>query len=295
LTGTPAANGYELATANALWGQRGAGFKAAFLARLDSTYGAPLREVDFRQSEEARALINDWVEEATRGKIRDLVSQDQVSDAFLMIVNAVYFRGFWEEPFPKTATADGRFILHDGTPVTAPFMATTRRFPYADMDSVQILDLPYRGGDLAMTLVLPDDPGGLPGIEHSLSSARLKVWLSGLEETQVQAFVPRFAITSRFALRAALSALGMEQAFTTGADFSGISDRGLWISDVIHQARIEVDEEGTVAAAATAQPMTWGGIKTQSPPVFRADHPFLFFIRHRASGVILFMGRVENP
>jgi serpin B len=161
---------------------------------------------------------------------------------------------------------------------------------------LQILSLPYEGGDLSMVVVLPKAKDGLAELERGLSTANLEAWTSSLSRREVDVYLPKFTMTSEFQLNEVLHKMGMIDAFTEAADFSGMNGRkDLFISAVLHKAFVDVNEEGTEAAAATAVVMEFMSVGPQPTPVFRADHPFLFMIRHNKTGAVLFMGRVVNP
>ena len=295
-----AAGAYELRAANALWAQKDFAFLDSYLDLLRKTYGAPLRLVDFmRETEQARRAINAWVEETTNDKIQDLFTPGVLDEITrLVLVNAIYFRGFWEAKFDAEATRDAPFTLPGGETADVPMMHREDAFAYAETAAAQILELPYRGGDLSMVVVLPRAKDGLPTLETSLSAAGLRAWTESLARARVSVHLPRFSITSQFSLADALEAMGMADAFSVrDADFSAMTgDRDLFISAVVHKAFVAVDEEGTEAAAATGVVMGLRSVAVPRPPrVFRADHPFLFLIRHRPTGAILFLGRVNDP
>lgn len=288
----------RLSVANALWGQKGAGFLPGFLNLLRTHYGAGLREVDFvSAAEAARKAINAWVEGETQGRIQDLIPPG-VLDALtrLVLVNAIYFKGTWASPFSREATREGPFTLPDGHKVTVPMMNRTGRYRYAESETLQVLELPYAGDDLSMVILLPRRADGLSDLEQELTPENLRGWLRRLRPRRVQVFLPRFTLTSGFRLDEALRTLGMTEAFTSGrADFSGMNGlRDLYISAVLHKAFVEVNEEGTEAAAATAVVVARTAVPSR-PVVFRADHPFIFLIRERRSGSILFLGRLLDP
>jgi len=285
----------ELAIANALWGQKGHGFLPAYLGLLSKNYGAGLQEVHFAgNAEGARREINAWVERGTREKIKDLIPPGLLTgETRLVLVNAVYFKGRWARPFRKEATADADFLPAAGKKVPVPMMNQEGDFRYAEADDCQVLEMPYKGAGLAMILLLPRRTDGLADLEKGLSAETLGRHLANLRTQKVRVTVPKFKTTSAFRMRSVLSALGMPLAFEAGqADFSG-ADGGkkpLWIAEVVHKAYVDVYEEGTEAAAATAAiGMADGGA------LFRADHPFLFLIREKKSGCILFMGRLVDP
>lgn len=285
---------------NRLYGQRGTPFAPAYLAQLERHFGAALEQVDYRHDPEgARRLINGWVEEQTARKIRDLLAPGSVNaDTRLTLVNAVYFLGAWARPFPKEATADAPFHREQGGDVTVPFMRMTGRFGYLEQDGVQVVSLPYRGTTMEMVVILPVAGTPLSTIEAQLDADRLATWLSSPMPTKVAITLPRLHLETSFDLAKALAALGMPTAFTHRADFSGMTTDGtpLLISRVVHKAHLDVDEEGTEAAAATAVVMeATSAMRPEQPKDFRADRPFILAIRHKASGAILFLGRVADP
>ena len=293
---------YELSAANALWGQKGYDFLPYYLALLDRSFGAGLKEVDFaRDTEGARKTINAWVEKETRDRIKDLIPPGLLQPLTrLVLVNAIYFKGTWAIPFKKDATADGDFFVAAGQKVQAPLMNQTGHFGYYDGGQWKALEMPYKGNELAMVILLPAQVDGLPQMEKDLAAGKVLGDLAAnLKTRQVRVTVPRFKTTASILLRKTLAAMGMPLAFQAGkADFSGMNGgkESLWIAEVVHKAFVDVNEEGTEAAAATAIVMMAGeGMSMDEPPVFRADHPFLFLIRDKKSGCILFMGRLANP
>lgn len=290
----------ELSVANALWGQKGFSFRDEFTGLNNSHYGAGLNTVDFvKDTEGARRTINTWIEDKTNDKIKNLIPSGALSsDTRLVLTNAVYFLGTWIEQFQKEATKPAPFKLSAGRTVEVPFMYQREKFMYGEDDSVQVLEMRYKGDRLGMVIVLPKDVEGLEAVESSLSLEKLNELLGGLKRRSVKVYLPRFKIESSFSLKRVLAALGMAKAFSmVDADFSGMTDKGpLFISDVIHKTYVDVNEEGTEAAAATAVMMELAMARPPSEPVlFRADHPFLFMIRDYQSGAILFMGRLLEP
>jgi serpin B len=290
--------GYQLHVANALWGQQGYRFREEFLQTTKTYYGAGLNEVDFRTAaEEARRTINAWVEQQTKEKIKDLIPPGML-DALtrLVLTNAIYFKGDWAHPFKKPQTKEEPFKVTATQQVTVPMMNQTGFFKYFDGGSFQALELPYVGDKLSMLVLLPKEVDGLATFEQSLTAQKLVEWLPALRSQEVVVALPKFTVTAEFLLNQALSALGMPLAFSDAADFSGMSeDRGLALSAVLHKAYVDVNEEGTEAAAATGGVARVTSAPLTPPPVFRADHPFVFLIRDTRSGGILFLGRVTQP
>jgi serpin B len=293
--------GYQLRVANRLWGQQGYGFLPEFLQTTRKFYGAELGVVDFAQKTEAtRQEINQWVEKQTEEKIKDLLAPGVLDpQTRLVLTNAIYFKGNWQEKFEKEATRDAPFHLSADNEITVPMMHQTDRFGYKAIEGLQVLEMPYAKGELSMVVLLPKEIEGLSELEKKLTPGNLQAWTEGFRRQKVIVYVPRFKMTSQFGLKDTLQALGMTVAFDAGkADFSRISrGEGLCISAVVHKAFVDVNEEGTEAAAATGVVMraTAARFQPEEPPTFRADHPFLFLIRDNQTGAILFMGRVANP
>ena len=289
---------YTLAVANALWGQEGDPFRPEFLRLLAEDYGAGLRRVDFRSGEQARRVINEWAEGQTGGKIKDLLQPPHPTpDTSLVLTNAIYFKGDWAGPFPKGATKDEIFTVTEDKRIPVPMMRRVGRLGYLDGGGFQALALPYAGDALSMVVLLPKETGGLAEFERSLTAEALSDWLAKLRPHRVDVALPKFKVEAGFELQKALSAMGMPVAFSGDADFSGINGRrDLFISAVIHKAFVDVNEEGTEAAAATAVLMPRSAAARPEPLMtFRADHPFVFLIRDKPTGSILFLGRVTNP
>ncbi len=290
--------GYTLTVANALWGQKGYGFLDEFVKFVRTNYDGRLNEVDFvAATEKARKTINAWVEKKTKDKIKDLIPPgvlDQMTR--LVLTNAIYFKGNWASQFKEDQTKDAPFTLADGQKTQAPMMKQTGQFGYMEADAFQGLELPYVDNELSMIILLPKAHDGLGEFENTLTAENLSQWLSRLLPREVIVSVPKFKATKQFSLASVLAAMGMKDAFSEKADFSGMDGKkDLFISAVIHKAYVDVNEEGTEAAAATGVAMRLTSIGPSETPVFRADHPFLFLIRDNHSGSILFLGRLMNP
>jgi serpin B len=285
--------------ANGLWAQKDHPFLPAFLKVATGDYAAGVKQVDFRTgAESTRKDINDWVSDKTVGRIKDLILAGTLdSMTRLVLVNAIYFKGQWAAPFKKSNTVSDLFTIAPGQTTSAEFMNLTDNFGYAESDGLQLLELPYTGGDLSMVVLLPAETNSFKEFENSLSAEKLTGWLGQARRQKVNVFLPKFKLTQQFALADTLAAMGMTNAFTESADFSGMDGaHDLYISAVIHKAFVEVNEEGTEAAAATGVKVDIMGIaRPISIPEFRADHPFLFLIRDVHSGSILFLGRVTDP
>jgi serpin B len=292
--------GFQLDVASRLWGQQGYHFMADFLAITRNFYHAELAEVDFAsQPEAARARINLWVEQETHEKIKDLVAHGAITPLTrLVLTNAIYFKGDWSHPFPKAATRDEPFHVSGEQTVQVPLMHRTDDLRFAAIDALQVLELNYGKGELSALFLLPEAIDGLPALEARLNHENLSRWTSALARRKVDVFLPRFKLSSEFSLSSALGAMGMSHAFDEiQADFTGISTQEkLYISAVLHKAFVDLNEEGTEAAAATAVVVgVRAMLRPNLPVIFRADHPFLFLIVDNRTRSILFLGRVASP
>lgn len=291
----------QLAIANSLWPHASHPFRPEYLAQVKASYDTDVTPLDFAgDTEGARQTINRWVEKKTRDKIQELIPVGNL-DALtrLVLVNAIYFKGNWAVPFKPSRTAQAEFFVAPDAGVPVPLMNQTRGLPYGEFADCQVVKLFYAGGELAMLVVLPRDKAGLAALEAQLSPGRLAEWRTGLGERQVQLFLPKFKMTWGVCeLKDPLQALGMIDAFLdTQADFSGMDGHTDWlyVGAVLHKAFVEVNEEGTEAAAATAVAMQLRAMRPPPQVDFRADHPFLFIIQEEKTGTILFMGRVADP
>lgn len=289
---------YELHVTNRLWGLPGYTWQQPFIDITRSHYGAGLREVDFAgDPEAARQTINQWIEKQTRGKITDLIPTGTLSNMTrLVLTNAIYFKGKWDSPFEADVTRDAPFHLSPDEQAQVPMMHQTEQFGYAETDLAQVLSMSYARGELAMVVILPTAIDGLPAVEAALIESGLDD--IDLADREVHVSFPRFRIEQAMPLKDTLAALGMTDAFDADrADFTGMTTQEpLFIAAAIHKAFVDVTEEGTEAAAATALSFDAAmDMPGDPPPVFRADHPFVFLIRHTETGTILFLGRVTDP
>jgi serpin B len=291
----------QLVTANALWGQQGYHFKPAFQEAIAEFYDAALHVVNFRANPDgAVKTINAWVSEKTRARIKELLHRSLIdNETCLILTNAIYFKGQWDSEFNKTATKDEDWHGSKDTG-KVPMMHQKGGYLYYENDSFQALDLPYKGRQLSMLIVLPRKKDGLPAFETEWAAGEpYRKVTEGLDhEDSVQVSLPRFKMETEFELSRVLCAMHAELAFSDDADFTGIGDEPMKISKVVHKAFVEVNEEGTEAAAATAVVMArCAGLAgpARQPKVFKADHPFLFVIRDRKTNAILFSGRVVDP
>jgi serpin B len=300
---TAASDSHKLAIANRLFGERSFSLRQEFLDWTATQFAAPLEPVDFRGAPEpARARINGWVAEQTADRIPEILPAASIDgETRLVLVNAIYFKGQWLLQFEERATRPRPFHRADGTAVEVPMMARTARLRFANRGGTKLLELPYAGDELSMVVILPPE-GQSP--DPWLTAANLE-GIGRLPLQEVEVWLPRFKIDppAPTRLNPVLEALGMRRAFVPGAaEFEGIAEPTdpadkLFVSAVFHRAFVEVNEEGTEAAAATAVTMmrTGGAMDDAGPARFHADRPFLFLIREQRTGLVLFVGRVGDP
>jgi serpin B len=291
--------GIELNVANALWTQKGHPFLPEFLQTAKANYQANLNQTDFKtQADAAREQINQWVAQNTRDRIKNILPPGGLDDLTrLVLANAIYFKGAWTKPFDKAATMNQTFYLSPVSRVEAPFMQHLDNVGYLEKSDFQALELPYSTGQLAMVILLPRQVDGCTGLEEKLTASLLSRSLTQMKKQQVEILLPRIKLESGFDLVQTLASMGMTDAFGQKADFSGIDGtRNLYISGIFHKAWGEVNEEGTEAAAATVVGVARLSFQAPPPPpVFHADHPFVFLIRDTRSGSLVFLGRLMNP
>lgn len=293
---------YQLSVANRLWGQKGYSFLNTFV-NLTQDYGAGVEQVDFAHAaEQARISINSWAEQKTDRKIQNLIPQGLLnSEAKLVLTNAIYFKATWYSQFNPQNTKDQPFSITANQQVKVPMMYQEAALPYADLENLQVIELPYGdmqsddGSKLSLVILLPKQVDGLTVLEEQLTLENLDKWLASLRNDgqSVEIWLPKFKLASGIELKQVLSKMGMASAFINGvANFSGMNGKqNLFIFAALHKAFVDLNEKGTEAAAATAvNAGTRGGSTT-----FRADHPFIFLIRDNQSSSILFLGRVVNP
>jgi serine protease inhibitor len=335
---------YELRVANALWGEKTYPFKQSYVDTVHKYYRTGgLFPVDFRNDYEgARKRINGWVEGQTNNRIKDLIPADALDKEAqklvrLVLTNAIYFKGEWAEVFAEGQTKDEDFLLAGGgkarvpmmrrddmgavryaafrgdgtffdTPTRVPFGKVDEKKVYPDERGFTMLELPYKGGELSMVVLVPRSADGLAALEKKLTSANLAAWVGKLQQRGTHVYLPKFKLETKYDLGQTLQGMGMARAFkdprrADGAQFDGMSEsqdpaEKLYISKVLHKAFVEVSEKGTEAAAATAVSMAKPTAERASQPfvpTFKADRPFLFLVRDRQTGSILFLGRMVNP
>ncbi|MHB8114462.1 MAG: serpin family protein [Bellilinea sp.] len=289
--------GFKLNIANALWGQQGFAFLPDFLDTLALNYGAGMQAVDYNQPDAARQTINDWVADQTEDKTKDLIPDGALNPLTrLVLTNAIYFNAAWLLPFEKEATQNDSFDLLDGSEVQVPMMRQTESFGYLKVENFEAIELFYEGRELSMVILLPDEDQ-FAAFEDSLDSAQLQSILDQLTEQRLDLSMPKFKVDSSFGLADTLAAMGMPDAFDgVKADFSGMTGKpDLFITNVVHKAYVNVNEEGTEAAAATGVVMGLKSMPVGEPIVVKVDRPFLFLIRDSQTGAVLFLGRVVQP
>lgn len=295
---------YALSVANALWGRQGFRFEDAYLALLNKNYGAVLTALDFKDAQGSSEKVNAWVASRTNDKIKSIVSPATFNDDLrLILTNAIYFKGNWLDEFDKKYTQREPFYAPGGQ-TQAELMHRKGDYRYAEDPQLQVLGMPYKGKELSMVVLLPKSKDGLPALEAALTKDKLDAHVAALKEGEVIVTFPKFKLETGYSLADTLKSMGMTLAFarcgavSSCADFSGILDPEqdkLSIDFVAHKAFVEVNEEGTEAAAATSVEM-FGPTSLPPPvPVFRADHPFIFLIRDDRSGAVLFLGRFSKP
>jgi serpin B len=288
---------FKLEVANSIWGQQNYPFKQPFLDTLAKNYGAGLRAVNFAEKPDAaRTAINDWVEQKTEDRIKDLLPKSAVGRSTRMVLtNAIYFKASWANKFDEGQTQKAPFTTGGGQQVQVDMMSARQRsgFAYAEGSNWKAVEMPYVGDKVSMVVLVPDS-GAFGQVEQSLSSSMLQNVFSQLSGQAVDLEFPKFDFESKFSVKKMLQALGMNDPFTPGtADLSDIADSDLFIDDVIHQSFVAVDEKGTEAAAATA--VTVGETSVPEFTELTVDRPFLFMIRDRETNAVVFLGRVLDP
>jgi serine protease inhibitor len=289
---------YEFNVANALWVDQTLPLVEAYVQQITTAYGAGVDHVDFiHKHEAAREKINQWVEGQTQGKIKGLMPEGTVTPGTrLVLANAVYFKGQWAMAFHPARTRDDTFTLVDGTEIQIPMMERKdAKMGILHVGGFSAMELPYVGDELSMVILLPSHKSDLAALELDITAEAINTAIDNLHEKEVDDFrMPKFKITTdSYRLNEPLQSMGMELAFKDQADFTGLSPQGsdLFISDVMHKGFVEVNEAGTEAAAATG--LTLEAAEAEMPVVI--NRPFLFMIRHRPTGEILFFGRVLDP
>lgn len=291
-----AAEGRRLDIANALWVQQTFPLKPAYLDQVRRHYGGGAQAVDFTGApDRAIATVNRWAEEKTAGRIKSILRPENINDRTrLVLTNAVYFKADWLHPFQAAQTRPRPFKLGGGTTVSVPMMRQRGHFRLLENPSFEAVEMPYKGEELSMLLFVPKESVGLKAFERQLEGKALSGWIDRLmasERHDLSLVVPKLELDTRASLVPQLQALGIRRAFTQMAQLGGMADARLYLSDVLHQTYLRVDEKGTEAAAVTA------GLAeiVSMPRLFEVDRPFFFVIRDNRSGTLLFLGRIERP
>ena len=287
----------DMLIANSIWYNHNFGINDEFVSANRQYYDAEVRALDFSKSTESKGVINNWVMDKTNGRIKDLIKQIS-SDHVMFLVNAVYFNGKWTYRFNKENTQDEDFFLADGGLGKVPTMNLEADLDYYADEQMQGVVLPYGNGHFEMLVILPDEKMGLNGLLDALDEQLLDNIYSGMAKSGLSVFLPKFTFKSDLKLNSQLKEMGMPHAFSDNANFSRMSADAmskLKISEVVHKTFIEVNEEGTEAAAATSVGMVTTSIGPSVTPQLRIDKPFIFLIREKDTGAILFIGQVYNP
>jgi serpin B len=291
---------YELNTANALWAQKDYPFLEEYIDVIRQSYGGEVTNLDFvRETEKSRETINEYIEEKTNDRIKDLIPQGILSPLTRMVItNAIYFKGKWKLEFDKEDTRELDFYLTSENSVKTEMMfmkPEEEKFNYLETEEIQVIELPYQGEEVSMFVFLPK--GDIEIIESELNSEKLKEYKEGMIKTEMDGiYLPKFEFDTKYFMKETLISMGIDSAFFYGkADFSKMDGtKELVIDDVIHQAYVGVDEEGTEAAGATAVIIGLTSAPSNEK-IFMADHPFIFIIQENKTESILFIGRVSDP
>jgi serine protease inhibitor len=282
----------EVLIANSIWYRENLTLEEAFLHATREFFDARVSALDFG-APEASDTINGWVREHTKGLIEEIVPPAIPANIVMYLINAIYFKGDWASPFDRDLTQAGPFTLESGAQTTTDMMWHAEAAPvgYLRQDGVAIVDLPYGGRAFSMTILVPEGHDGIDQLLASMTVEQWASWMAGIDSTDLIVSMPKFTLEYELGMNDVLSALGMDVAFTSLADFSKMfAPGGIWIDEVKHKAVVQVDEEGTTAAAVTSVSMT-----DSAPMPFVVDRPFVFVIREKYSGTVLFMGKVMDP
>ncbi|USS41276.1 serpin family protein [Thermococcus aggregans] len=293
----PASDAYILRTASALWIQKDYSIKEDYIDVIRRYYFADVRELDFSEDPEgSRKTINEWVERQTERKIANLIPPGAIDEfTRLVITNAIYFKANWSSKFEPENTYNETFTLTSGEKIKVEMMHQVNSFNYMETEEFQALEMPYKDNRLSMLIILPKE-NDISVLEEKLTSEFVENILSSMKVEKVEVVIPKFSFEKSYILNDVLQEMGIREAFTNKADFSGIAEDKLMISVVVHKTFIRVAESGTEAAAATGVGMTVAAPSSKEhPKVFRADHPFIFLIRDRETGAVLFIGRLMDP
>lgn len=285
----------QMSIANSLWAKQGINFKPDFLQQNQQYYGAKVTELDFKNPDSVN-IINSWVKENTKGKIDTIVDKLKPDDV-LFLINAIYFKGNWTKPFDKSQTTDRPFNLSNDNQKQHPAMSQSGKYRYYENDSFQAVSLPYGKGRMSLYVFLPNKTTTLDTFQQQLTSESWQQWMNQFAMRQGSVQLPRFKFDYNIKLNKALKSLGMEKAFSPGADFSNMTSASVAINEVKHKTFVEVNEEGTEAAATTSVGMALTSARMPAEEPFKmiVDRPFFCAIRDNQTGTILFMGSIKDP
>lgn len=275
--------------ANSIWYKTGYPVKTEFLTINKNYFNAEVREMDFTQVW-AKDTINNWIARKTNNHIKDMLDQIP-GDVVMYLINAVYFKGMWKQPFNVKATKETNFTNYLNTQQKVNMMYQKDTFSYFANEKAQYLDMPYGNNAFSMTVILPTQISSVSEVLETLDAESWNLALNKMESEEVMVYLPRFKSKSKFLLNNVLKSMGMARAFEDKDEFRNMANSDLYISRVLHDTAIEVTEEGTVAAAATIVEMTE---KAMFNSIFNANRPFVYIIREKSTGVILFIGKTDN-
>ncbi len=288
----------EFNIANSIWYRDDWTFEEDFLERCRDYFDARVSALDFSQSAAAKDTMNNWVDENTNGKIEEIVDYVDPDNDVMFLINAIYFNGTWTFQFDKEDTKDDIFYLPGDRTKKCKMMEVKSEFKYFEDSLLQAIDIPYGNGNYSMTAILPNYGKDIDELIVGLTQEKWNEWMGSFSEDSVNLFFPKLKLEYKVeeTLKKVLIDMGMGIAFSGSADFTGMYEPGgIWIGRIIHKTFLEVDEEGTEAAAATAIVMVSGPSPTPNPIIIRIDRPFLFAIRENHSGTILFIGKIVDP
>ncbi|MFW9925086.1 MAG: serpin family protein [Candidatus Thorarchaeota archaeon] len=289
-------NKSEFILSNAQWIQHNYQLLENYTYAIETYFKAMLTQVNFLDEQKTMDIINGWVEKSTKGKITNILEKIN-PESRLLITNSIYFKDKWLKPFDEMKTKEEPFFIAKDKKILVEMMTEKQKYSFRNFPTYQLLEIPYKDDDLSLIIFLPRDIEGLPDLEKKITSININVILNDITSLEVEIFIPKFKFTNAMKLSKELQEMGMKEPFSSTADFSGISQTKLAISEVVHKAFIEVNEEGSEAAAATIVEMVLatGPPKDVERNIFRADHPFMFIIYSRKANLILFIGKVMNP
>jgi serpin B len=292
----PKENSYQLNMANAIWVDKGAFLLADFRYAVEEQFKAKVGKIDFSVPESALSTINGWISKETQGKIPKLLDSADISPMTrLVLTNAVFFQGAWRFPFKAEATQEASFYCTPEESKTVDMMHQTLFAPYYENEMIQAIALPFNGGGIAFVVIMPKSSDNFLAMSHEFSASHNE-WFSSLKSARIALSLPKFTLSNRFDLNKPLQELGMEDAFESSANFTGIDGmQDLFLSKVVHEAFFDLDEKGVTAAAATAAGINATAVPAQPPINMVVDHPFLFFIIDLKSQEMLFMGKMMDP